>query len=62
MGIYRSLAAKPAGPEVFGADFARRIMAEWGGTPSRQALAKKSRWRDSRLAALAAHKRSQPEK
>jgi hypothetical protein len=32
----------------------------WGRSPTIEAIAKKSRWRDERIAALVAHKKSQP--
>jgi L-gulonate 3-dehydrogenase len=34
-------------------------MESWGTTPSAEEIARKSRWRDERLAALAAHKKAQ---
>jgi hypothetical protein len=34
-------------------------MESWGRTPSADEIARKSRWRDERLAALVAHKKSQ---
>jgi 3-hydroxyacyl-CoA dehydrogenase len=37
----------------------RKAALAWGPPPSPEAVAKKSRWRDERLAALAAHKRAQ---
>jgi 3-hydroxyacyl-CoA dehydrogenase len=38
----------------------QRAAAAWGRQPSAAQVAEKSRWRDRRLAALVAHKRSQP--
>jgi L-gulonate 3-dehydrogenase len=35
------------------------VAAAWGPTPTAQSVAKKSQWRNTRLAALAAHKRAQ---
>jgi 3-hydroxyacyl-CoA dehydrogenase len=58
-GFYRRLQSAPAGPEVYGDDNVARILAEWGGTPSREHLAARTRWRDRRLAALRAHKKAQ---
>jgi L-gulonate 3-dehydrogenase len=37
----------------------QRAAAAWNRTPTAEQIAEKSRWRDQRLAALAAHKRSQ---
>jgi L-gulonate 3-dehydrogenase len=58
-GFYRRLQSAPAGPEVYGDDNVARILAEWGGTPSHEHLAARTRWRDRRLAALRAHKKAQ---
>jgi 3-hydroxyacyl-CoA dehydrogenase len=58
-GFYRRLAAEPPGPEVYGEDNVRRLVAAWGGTPDPAELQRRGEVRDSRLAALAAHKRHQ---
>jgi 3-hydroxyacyl-CoA dehydrogenase len=58
-GFYRRLQSAPAGPEVYGANSVARILAAWGGAPSREQLAARTRWRDRRLAALRAHKKAQ---
>jgi L-gulonate 3-dehydrogenase len=55
-GFYRRLQSTPAGPEVYDDDNVARLLAEWGGTPSGEHLAARTRWRDRRLAALRAHK------
>jgi L-gulonate 3-dehydrogenase len=60
-GFYRRLAAEPAGPEVYDEPNVARILAAWGPAPDAEALARRTAWRDSRLAALQAHKRSQPD-
>src|ERR1043166_6288988 len=57
--FYRRLQSAPARPEVYGNDNVARILAEWGGAPSREHLAARTRWRDRRLAALRAHKNAQ---
>ncbi|NNM73126.1 3-hydroxyacyl-CoA dehydrogenase [Enterovirga aerilata] len=59
-GFYRRVSADPPSPTVWDAENVARILAAWGDTPSRDELARKSAWRDRRLAALKAHKRSQP--
>ena len=46
-------------PDVFDAANVATIVQEWGGTPSTDELAARTRWRDQRLAALAAHKKTQ---
>jgi len=58
-GMYRRVQGQPAKPEVFDAANVATIMQEWGGTPSADELAARTRWRDQRLAALAAHKKTQ---
>src|ERR1043166_5913054 len=58
-GFYRRLQSAPAGPEVYGDDNVARILAEWGGAPSSEHLAARTRRRDRRLAALRAHKKAQ---
>lgn len=47
----------PFGPETVG-----KIMAEWGGAKSAETVAALSNWRDTRLAALKAHKRAAKKK
>ncbi len=54
------LASRPFAGDQFEPGNVARIMASWGRTPSADEVAKKSRWRDERLAALIAHKRGQP--
>jgi len=58
-GFYKSLAADPAGPEVYDKPNADRVIAAWPHAPSPDRLAARTRWRNERLAALAAHKRRQ---
>src|SRR3954467_14804169 len=60
-GFYRSLSQDPAKPDVWDKDNVGRIVDAWGGTPSFDALARRSAWRDKRLAALRAHKNTQSE-
>jgi L-gulonate 3-dehydrogenase len=61
-GFYKRLAADPAGPEVYAKANTDRIVAAWsdGAAPGTEHAAK-TRWRDERLAALAAFKRRQPD-
>ena len=58
-GAWASLAGRPYSPDVLGPDNVAKVMESWGGTPSPDDIAKKSRWRNERLAALAAHKQGQ---
>jgi L-gulonate 3-dehydrogenase len=59
-GFYKRLQAKPAGVEVFEQASIANILKEWGKPATAQELAELTRWRDRRLAALAAHKIGQP--
>jgi L-gulonate 3-dehydrogenase len=49
-----------ANPQVYQGDNLDHILTQWGGTPTPDQIAARMRWRDRRLAALKAHKRSQP--
>ena len=60
-GFYKRLQAKPAGVEVFEDANIANILREWGKPATPEQLAELTRWRDQRLAALAAHKKGQPE-
>ena len=53
------LASRPYAGDQFEPDNVAKVMASWGRTPSPEDVAKKSRWRDERLAALVAHKKGQ---
>jgi L-gulonate 3-dehydrogenase len=57
----KSLASlSAADPAIYAGDSRARILAQWGGLPRPEDIAARMRWRDRRLAALQAHKRSQP--
>lgn len=58
--LYRT-SAEPVRPEVWGEENIARTAESWGRAPSSEAILKKQRWRDDRIAALVAHKRSQPQ-
>ena len=58
-GFYRRVTEDAPSPTVWDAENVSRILAGWGDTPASAAMAEKSAWRDRRLAALQAHKRSQ---
>ncbi len=60
-GFYRRLSEDPAKPHVWDKDNVDRILQAWGEATSPDGLASRSAWRDKRLAALKAHKKSQPE-
>jgi L-gulonate 3-dehydrogenase len=59
--VFAELASKPVTPELWGKDNIGRAVASWGRSPSPQQILDKQRWRDERLAALVAHKQSQPQ-
>ena len=61
-GFYRRLQAKPAAVEVFEDANVARILKEWGEQATPEQLAERTRWRDQRLAALAAHKKDQADR
>lgn len=54
-GFYRRLQSEPAPETVWDRDNWSQIVAQWTAAGSAGAMADKTRWRDSRLAALAAH-------
>jgi 3-hydroxyacyl-CoA dehydrogenase len=58
-GFYKRLQATPAGPEVYDDANIASILKEWGKQATPEQLASLTRWRDQRLAALAAHKKDQ---
>ncbi len=49
-----------ASPQVYQGDNLDHILTQWGEAPTPDQIAARMRWRDRRLAALTAHKRSQP--
>jgi L-gulonate 3-dehydrogenase len=48
-----------ADPLIYGGDSRARVLGQWGEACTPERVAKRMRWRDRRLAALQAHKRSQ---
>jgi 3-hydroxyacyl-CoA dehydrogenase len=60
-GFYRRLASDPPRPEVWDEGTVGRILEAWGESPGPEGIARRSAWRDRRLAALIAHKRAQPD-
>ena len=49
-----------AEPDIYRKPDLDLILRQWGEQSSPERIAERMRWRDSRLAALKAHKRSQP--
>ena len=58
--FFRRIAAEPPDPAVWDEAAYHRAADAWGPAPEPDAQAARTRWRDGRLAALAAHKKSQP--
>jgi L-gulonate 3-dehydrogenase len=58
-GFYKELAASSAGPEVYQSPNVDRVIAAWPQQASPERIAKLTQRRNERLAALAAHKRTQ---
>jgi L-gulonate 3-dehydrogenase len=58
-GFYKELAATSAGPEVYQSPNLERVIATWPHQPSPERIAVLTQRRNQRLAALAAHKRTQ---
>lgn len=53
------LSSEEVTEKIWSEDSVGRVVKDWGHKPSAEDIAEKSRWRDDRLAALVAHKRSQ---
>lgn len=53
-----AMAAQAVGGEPFGAETVATVMSEWPGVQSAERVKRLSDWRDTRLAALQAHKRA----
>jgi L-gulonate 3-dehydrogenase len=58
-GFYKRVAAEPPKPSVYDKHSTDKLVAAWGETPTPEKQAAKTRWRDERLAALAAFKKTQ---
>jgi L-gulonate 3-dehydrogenase len=58
-GFYKELAASAAGPEVYQSPNVDRVIAAWPHQASPERITKLTQRRNERLAALAAHKRTQ---
>jgi 3-hydroxyacyl-CoA dehydrogenase len=58
--LYRT-SSTPMTPDVWGKENVGRVATSWGRAPSPEDILTRQRWRDDRLAALVAHKKSQPQ-
>ena len=56
-----ALASSQVTPELWSKETVAAVVEDWGRSPGPEEIARKSRWRDGRLAALSAHKRSAPD-
>jgi 3-hydroxyacyl-CoA dehydrogenase len=59
-GFYKRLAGDAAPPSVYEAQNLERVIAAWPWQADNERIARRTRQRNERLAALAAHKKSQP--
>ena len=59
-GFYKRLQAAPATPEAYSDTSVSEIVTQWGHAATPERISKRMQWRDGRLAALAAHKKTQP--
>ena len=60
-GFYKRLQDAPATPQSYGEANVAQIVREWNQAATPERIAKRMQWRDERLAALAAHKKTQPQ-
>jgi L-gulonate 3-dehydrogenase len=58
--LYRT-SADPVTLDLWGAENTARAASSWGRSPTPDEILEKQRWRDDRLAALVAHKKTQPQ-
>jgi 3-hydroxyacyl-CoA dehydrogenase len=60
-GFYKRLQASPATPEAYSDASVSEIVKQWGHAATPERISTRMQWRDTRLAALAAHKKTQPD-
>jgi len=60
-GFYKRLQASPATPDAFGEAAVAEIIKQWGQPATPERVSTRMQWRNERLSALAAHKKSQPQ-
>ena len=60
-GFYKGLQASPATPDAYSDASVSRIVQQWGQAATPERISTRMQWRDERLAALAAHKKTQPQ-
>lgn len=60
-GFYKRLASDPARAEHYEGEYLKKVVADWGHEGTLERIARRTRERNERLAALAAHKKTQSE-
>jgi L-gulonate 3-dehydrogenase len=60
-GFYKRLQAYPATPDAYSDASVSEIVKQWGHTATPERISTRMQWRDGQLAALAAHKKTQPQ-
>lgn len=60
-GFYKRLQATPATPAAYGDANVSELVRQWGQAATPERISSRTQWRDERLAALAAHKKTQPQ-
>ncbi len=60
-GFYKSLQATPATPEAYSDASVAELVKQWGHAATPERISTRMQWRDGQLAALAAHKKTQPQ-
>jgi 3-hydroxyacyl-CoA dehydrogenase len=60
-GFYKRLQASPATPDAYSDTSVSEIVKQWGHTATPERISTRMQWRDGQLAALAAHKKTQPQ-
>lgn len=60
-GFYKRLQASPATPDAYSDASVSAIVKQWGHAATPERISTRMQWRDGQLAALAAHKKTQPQ-
>ncbi len=60
-GFFKQVASQTRGPDVFESPNIERVIAAWPHEATPNRIARRTAWRNERLAALAAHKRGAPQ-
>jgi L-gulonate 3-dehydrogenase len=60
-GFYKRLQASPATPDAYSDASVSELVKQWGHAATPERISTRMQWRDGQLAALAAHKKTQPQ-